>query len=173
MTHDIGVSFCFCAIIQVTVITCMMFINIRKGDGFTLIELLVVISIIGLLATTATVSLTGARIKARDAKRLADMRQLQTALEFYASNSAGGLYPSGTDIVLGSSDYACLNSSGFQPIGCTESYMGRIQPDPGSNSYVYRQLSGGTSYRISFTLETDISGTLGAGEHFATPDGFQ
>lgn len=49
--------------------------------GFTLIELLVVIAIIGLLSTLAIVSLNSARSKARDAKRVSDIRQIQTAME--------------------------------------------------------------------------------------------
>lgn len=59
--------------------------------GFTLIELLVVISIIGLLASIVMVSLNSARAKARDARRLADLRQIQTALELYYDKN--GQYP--------------------------------------------------------------------------------
>lgn len=57
--------------------------KITKNLGFTLIELLVVISIIGFLATSAMVLLNSARIKARDAKRLSDMKQVLTALALY------------------------------------------------------------------------------------------
>lgn len=52
-------------------------------SGFTLIELLVVIAVIGLLASVVLVALNATRIKARDTKRKADIKQLQTALEFY------------------------------------------------------------------------------------------
>ncbi|HEV8601650.1 MAG TPA: prepilin-type N-terminal cleavage/methylation domain-containing protein, partial [Patescibacteria group bacterium] len=47
----------------------------KHSKGFTLIELLVVISIIGLLASVTLVSLNSARAKARDAKRVGDLKQ--------------------------------------------------------------------------------------------------
>ena len=56
--------------------------------GFTLIELLIVISIIALLATLAIISLTTAQRKARDTKRMADLKEVQTTIElFYSDNS--------------------------------------------------------------------------------------
>ncbi|MFA7309945.1 MAG: type II secretion system protein, partial [Candidatus Paceibacterota bacterium] len=64
----------------------------KTERGFTLIELLVVIAIIGMLSSVVLASLNGARIKARDARRLADLKQVQTALElYYDSNSSA--YP--------------------------------------------------------------------------------
>jgi len=62
-----------------------------QQTGFTLIELLVVIAIIGLLATIVLVSLNSARSKARDVKRIAGVKQLQTALELYYDKN--GSYP--------------------------------------------------------------------------------
>jgi len=51
--------------------------------GFTLIELLVVISIIGLLASIVLIALKDTRQKGNDARRVADMKQLVTALNLY------------------------------------------------------------------------------------------
>ena len=55
----------------------------KKQQGFTLIELLVVIAIIGLLASVVLLALNSARAKSRDAKRVADIRQIQSGLELY------------------------------------------------------------------------------------------
>jgi len=52
----------------------------QKQKGFTLIELLVVIAIIGLLATLAVVAFSGAQRRARDAKRVADIQSVVTAI---------------------------------------------------------------------------------------------
>lgn len=78
-----------------------------KSKGFTLIELLVVISIIGLLASVVLVSLNGARIKARDARRIADLKQITTALELYASDN--GYYPSTGSVAGGAAAWACFD----------------------------------------------------------------
>ena len=57
----------------------------HKKKGFTLIELLVVISIIGFLSSIIFVSVRGAIIQSRDARRLSDMNQIVKALEVYYS----------------------------------------------------------------------------------------
>lgn len=64
----------------------------KYWSGFTLIELLVVIFIIGLLASIVVVSVNAARKKARDARRIADLDTVRTALEMYA-DANGGKYP--------------------------------------------------------------------------------
>ena len=69
--------------------------------GFTLIELLVVIAIIGLLSTMAVFSLNSARTKARDAKRMSDMKMLSTAMEMYASDNGAYTDAFGSSIAVG------------------------------------------------------------------------
>ncbi|MBM3261557.1 type II secretion system protein [Candidatus Kaiserbacteria bacterium] len=63
----------------------------KTSAGFTLIELLVVIAIIGMLASIILASLNTARVKSRDARRVADMNQMRNAIELY--NDTIGHYP--------------------------------------------------------------------------------
>ncbi len=63
------------------------------GAGFTLVELLIVIAIIGVLATVAFLALNRTRGKARDAKRISDVRQVQSALELYFNDQVSPHYP--------------------------------------------------------------------------------
>lgn len=57
--------------------------NNNSTRAFTLIELLVVIAIIGVLSSVVLVSLNSVREKARDARRMNDLRELKIALELY------------------------------------------------------------------------------------------
>ena len=66
--------------------------KLKPISGFTLIELLVVIAIISLLSSIVLASLSQARAKARDSKRVQDLIQLRNALELYALDN-NGLYP--------------------------------------------------------------------------------
>jgi len=79
----------------------------KNKRGFTLIELLVVVAILGLLATIVAVSLTSARARARDARRVSDVRQIELALELYYA--AHLQYPNAT----GTASVADLATEGF------------------------------------------------------------
>ncbi len=54
---------------------------------------MVVIALIGLLSAVVMASLNGARVKARDARRSADIRQFKTAMELYHNDTR--MYPPG------------------------------------------------------------------------------
>ncbi|MDB5254791.1 MAG: fimbrial protein pilin [Candidatus Nomurabacteria bacterium] len=100
----------------------------KKQQGFTLIELLVVIAIIGILASVILASLNSARLKARDAKRMSDLHEIQIALESYYNDN--GFYPpcnvSGQD--------ACTTTGGSYPpmsaMLIVPQYISSISNDP-------------------------------------------
>ncbi len=127
--------------------------------GFTLIELLVVIAIIGVLSSVVLASLNSARVKGRDAKRASEMRQIQTAVELYASDN-GGKYPNSNNL-LGDAQWAGFAGAGYSttPIinpaatNLTEAlrpYLSSVPADPkglsGDSGYLYR--GNGTQYCI-------------------------
>ncbi len=147
--------------------------------GFTLIELLIVIAIIGLLSTLAVVALGSARVKARDSKRLADLKQLQTALELYYTDKS--YYPVGNPaITLGGPATDCLNGTGFMAAGagCVDPYMGKVPVDPKDGTYTYTTalvvapILGPSTYNISATLEGTVNG-IGPGAIILSPTGIQ
>jgi type II secretion system protein G len=135
--------------------------------GFTLIELLVVIAIIGLLSTLAVVALGSARQKARDSKRLSDLKQVQTALELYYTDNNS--YPVVT-VTLGSTSTKCLGTNGFNAEGACSGtiYMGLVpaEPTPGTVGYSYTGTT--TAYTITAELEgtiNDLSGSITASQN--------
>ncbi|MBU6321765.1 MAG: type II secretion system protein [Patescibacteria group bacterium] len=102
----------------------------RDPRGFTLIELLVVIAIIGLLSSIVLASLNTARAKARDAKRMSDLHQLQTALELYASVNNG--YPvtnAWWGVCSSFGSHALTGSNGYIP-NLAPTYIPTLPVDP-------------------------------------------
>ena len=122
--------------------------------AFTLVELLVVIAIIGILSTLSVVALNSARAKARDARRLSDIKQIRTALDMYYDSA--GIYP--TSLIPGSP----LSYNGLD-------FLAKVPDDPlSSQHYIYAQTENGQNYTIDFTLETKSAG-YEPGNYQATP----
>lgn len=124
----------------------MGFLNrLGKNKGFTLIELLVVIAIIGILASVVLASLNSARRKGRDARRVADIKQVQLALELYFDAQAS--YPTVlSDLV-------------------TEGTISTIPTDPLGTSigYSYAYCPGAvpvTNYHLGASLEEQTNPAL-------------
>lgn len=125
----------------------------RQG-GFTLIELLVVIAIIGVLASIVLASLNAARKKSRDARRVADIKQIQLALELYfdANSSA---YPDALASLKGA---AACGSQACIPA---------IPDDPLGGAYPYCHVSA-TSYHLGASLEESSNPALNSDADGAT-----
>lgn len=156
----------------------------KNQKGFTLIELLVVIAIIGLLASVVLLALNSARAKSRDAKRVADIRQLATALELYYNNNAG--YPvqaTAGKVITGGTPLNALITDGdlgalpTAPAPADDGALvagSRCSEANGSfiwNDYVYTAAASST-YTLNFCVG-GATGSLAAGRHTATPAGIQ
>ncbi len=132
----------------------------KKGSyAFTLVELLVVIFILGVLTSLVVSNLQGARQRARDAKKKADLRDLKTALRLYYNDYQ--VYPSNdsNQQIAGcgaDGDQSCPLSScdadfAAGGTGCETVYL---QTLPESNNYTYyRDASNGNKYCLITTLE--------------------
>ncbi len=151
--------------------------------GFTLVELLVVISLIGLLATGVMLSLQHQRAKARDARRLADLSQLKTALALYHASQSNFPVAADSALYLGlspdnSTAYKCLSDSdiGLEETCTTDKiFMERVPGDPLTNqdhSYQYQSDVDGSTYGVDFLLEIG-NDTLSDTGSCLTPDGFK
>lgn len=123
-------------------------------EGFTLIELLVVVAIIGVLATIILGSLNNARASARDAKRLSDIKTIQTALEIYYLDN--GEYPP-TSLRLSHSWASLENLMG---VNLPKDPIDESQyPYSGGHSYgyysgpAYAGCAPGTWYLLVYNLE--------------------
>jgi len=138
-------------------------VEVKTRSGFTLIELLVTIAIIGILASVAMVSLSSIRVKARDTKRLADIKQIQLALELYYDNN--NIYP-------------VAITSGYSLRDVTNIYMSPVPYNPlpsdgnclADRNYIYQQTDNGASYTLSFCLGGSLP-NRSMGTYIATPLG--
>ena len=130
----------------------------KKGGktGFTLIELLVVIAIIGILASVVLASLNSARKKSRDARRLADVKQLQVALELYYDANNGD-YPGLLSALIGAT--ACGSSSCIPVVPLPPSGSGQA-------AYAYSAFGASatdcSSYHLGAKMEENTNPALGS-----------
>ncbi|MEI6378772.1 MAG: type II secretion system protein [Candidatus Falkowbacteria bacterium] len=138
----------------------------NKRHGFTFVELLVIIVIIGVLAVLATTSLLKARVKACDAKRVSDVKQLTTALEMYYYDAKG--YPKdlpwGQPLINNETGTTFMNIVPQAPSFCV---YGDACVDPKDKNYDYVSADI-NKYRINYCLDNAANGEV-AGQKFAKP----
>ncbi len=153
----------------------------NQKKGFTLIELLVVIAIIGLLATFSVVALSNARSRARDSRRIADIKQIQLALHMFHADEGG--YPDPTVVAhnLGNTATPAEVNGAYLLTGKVSSTANTfLNPIPSSpepadgpcnsdtNKYRYTRVNT-DSYQLYYCLGNSTGG-IPAGEQIASQD---
>ena len=64
-----------------------------KQSGFTIVELIIVIVVIGILALITITAFAGVTQRARNSERQADIKAVHSSLEYFASTTGNGYYP--------------------------------------------------------------------------------
>jgi prepilin-type N-terminal cleavage/methylation domain-containing protein len=149
--------------------------------AFTLVELLVVIAIIGLLSTVAVVATKNARVKANNAKRIADVIQIKKAFELANNLGGNSSYPSSGGDVWVCILHSCSSWAGYDTSGANavNNLLSPYLPNLPVNTaagYLYDGSfasgpSGPGAY-IDYALEGGSGDCGGLGKYWATyPNG--
>lgn len=116
----------------------------RLPLGFTLVELLIVISIIAILSTVGISAYAGSQRSARDAKRKADLNQINLYLQYYYSDN--GKYPQAGGIPYGNAgSVQSTSGDAWIPALVSGGYTSRVPVDPLNNNS-YPEVTGNYSY---------------------------
>ena len=145
-------------------------VEIQEPEEFTTVEEFLENMMGGFIGT----ALGNAKAKSRDARRISDIKQVQTALEIYYMDY--NKYPAVSNpVVLGKENFQVLCDSGFQTTieSCEGTiYMAQIpsNPEPGAQDYLYNFMSE-NDYIITFVIEEPTAG-FKEGKLEANPSGF-
>ncbi len=117
--------------------------------GFTILELVVVIAIIALMSTFLISRFSGVLERSRDDRRLTDISDLRKGLSLYQINH--GRFPVTIEPIT------ITRTDAFSTTLLEDGSMKAIPADPLSPTYDYTYQSNalGTTYTLSFCLETD------------------
>lgn len=134
--------------------------NQKRAAPWIIVLVLIPIflAILGLFASVVLLSLNSARIKSRDAKRVADVRVIQSGLELYYNDHQG--YPASLSALEGAEYKLAVPVAPTPPDGtCTSE----------QNAYKYKFINK-EEYMLNFCLGAETAG-LAAGPHIVSPEG--
>ncbi len=139
--------------------------------GFTLIEILIVVAIITVLASFVLIGLGPTQRAGRDARRIADLRQVQTGLELYFSKC--GYYPGNTQA---NSPCAARSGNPADWTALSDALKGsglgitNVPNDPKAGANYSYGSTDGSGYVLAATLE-DANNSALAGDADGTLQG--
>jgi len=121
----------------------------KKQKGFTLVEMIIVTVIIGILAgmVITVINIPRTQARARDSRRVGDLKRIQSALELYFSDRRG--YPI-------SSTWQEFTSSLINDGG--EAYMNQVPVDPRTTESPSVNCFGGVLKPYGYYYITDLNG---------------
>jgi prepilin-type N-terminal cleavage/methylation domain-containing protein len=129
--------------------------KVTLNRGFTYVELIMVIGIMGIIATFVTVGFPASQKRARDTRRMSDLKQWQTSLETYA-NTKNGVYPIFTSATRPNENALCevLYPAENPPCpGPADPRAGTANCSSNTCNYQYRSDASGTIFVLYFPLE--------------------
>ena len=104
-------------------------IRCRVTGGFTLVELMIVVVILGLLATVIMPRMLGRPEQARRMKAKVDMRNIQSALALFKTDT--GRFPTTSEGLE-----ALVSDPGIRGYN-TDGYLDKVPSDPWGGQYIY------------------------------------
>jgi prepilin-type N-terminal cleavage/methylation domain-containing protein len=131
--------------------------------GFTLLELLVVIAIIAVIVAFAVSNFVGARQRARDIRKKAELQQLKSALRLFYNDYS--VYPgpvtAATNDLNGCGNHIppdeecasrCVGQFAAGGTGCGTMYM-KLLPPASDYTWNYQQVASGDDFCLWTTLD--------------------
>lgn len=121
------------------------------NKSFTLIEVLVVVTIIGIMSSLVMTAISGAKAKARDARRIQELHSIQKALHMYEIEP--GHFPAGEKY----QDGVCINDDD-DLVNALTPYLPEIPREPlsGRMCFAYISDAAGSGYKIMADLERNV-----------------
>jgi prepilin-type N-terminal cleavage/methylation domain-containing protein len=122
----------------------------NNESGFSLTELILTMGIVSLTAGLASAKMNDILPSARDAQRLANIHQVQTALSLYYADH--GQYPLVKENELSQKNWQEMGKA--LESNDTRTYMPEVPNDPLNNDiYNFKYQSDGQTFKIDFETE--------------------